>query len=92
MDYRKSIYQQFEGLFSQEEQDTDDGDSDTDGNRQGTFAEAQRLDDERKQSKWNWIGIIYRLCDGDITKTEEVVGKTFIECLVWMSYEKETNK
>ena len=91
MDYRKGLYQQFEGLFSQEEPDGDDGDSDTDGNRQG-FAESQRIDDERKQSKWTWIGIIYRLCDGDITKTQEVVDKTFIECLVWMSYQKETNK
>ena len=67
LDYRKSIYQQFEGLFSQEEPDTDDGDSEPDGNRQG-FAESQRIDDERKQSKWNWIGIIYRLCDGEYNK------------------------
>lgn len=36
--------------------------------------------------------MIYRLCDGDICKTEQVVSKPFIECLVWMSFEKETNK
>jgi hypothetical protein len=91
LDYRKGLYEQFEGLFTQEEPLGDDGDSPDDGNRQG-FAESQRVDDERKQSKWNWISIIYRLCNGDITKTEQVVSKPFIECLVWMSYEKETNK
>ena len=91
MDYRKGLYRQFEGLFNQEEPDGDDEGSTDDGNRRG-FAEAQRVEEEKKQSKWNWIGIIYRLCDGDITKTEQVVSKTFIECLVWMSYQKETNK
>jgi hypothetical protein len=38
---------------------------------------------------WSWIGLIYKLCEGDITKTEAVVNKPFIECLVWLSYEKE---
>ena len=88
MDYRKSIYVQFEGLFNQEEPDGDDEGSTDDGVRPG-FAESQQVDEQRKQSKWNWIGIIYRLCEGDITKTEQVVSKTFIECLVWMSYQKE---
>jgi hypothetical protein len=91
LDYRKGLYQQFEGLFNQEEPDGDDEGSTDNGHRPG-FAEAQRIEEEKKQSKWNWIGIIYRLCEGDITKTEQVVSKTFIECLVWMSYQKETNK
>lgn len=91
MDYRTGIYKQFEGLFNQEEQDGDNEDIGDDGNRQG-FTESQRIEEERKQSKWNWISVIYRLCNGDITKTEEVVSKPFIECLVWMSYEKEMIK
>ena len=92
MDYRKGLYRQFEGLFNQEEPESDDGDSEPNGDRQGTFAEAQRVEEDKKQSKWSWIGIIYGLCDGDITKTAEVVSKPFIECLVWMSYKKEMNK
>jgi hypothetical protein len=92
LENRSGLYKQFEGLFNQEEQDEDVGDSPTDGNRQGSFAEAQRVEEDRKQNKWNWISIIYRLCNGDITKTEQVVSKPFIECLVWMSFEKETNK
>jgi hypothetical protein len=91
LDYRKSLYEQFEGLFNQEESYGDDEGGTDDGVRRG-FADSQQVEEERKQSKWNWIGIIYRLCNGDITKTQEVVDKSFIECLVWMSYEKETNK
>lgn len=92
MENRQHLYKQFEGLFNQEEPDTDDGYSESDGNRQGSFGETQRVEEDRKQSKWNWIGIIYQLCDGDITNTEAVVSKTFIECLVWLSYKKEMNK
>ena len=93
MDYRENLYKQYEGLFNKEEQGEDVGDStDAGAGRPSGFTESQQALDEEKQSKWNWIGIIYRLCSGDITKTEAVVAKPFTECLVWMSYEKETNK
>jgi hypothetical protein len=46
---------------------------------------------ELKSRKWSWIGLIYKLCDGDITKINEVVSKPFGECLIWLSYEKEMN-
>jgi hypothetical protein len=91
LDYRKDLYEKFAGLFDTEQSEGDDEDIPTDGNRP-SFTDAQRIEEDKRQSKWNWIGIIYRLCDGDITKTEQVVNKTFIECLVWMSYEKEMNK
>ena len=93
MDYRENLYKQYEGLFDSEEPGEDDGGSTDAGTEKPVgFAESQQLKEEEKQSKWNWIGLIYRLCGGDITKTEAVVAKPFTECLVWLSYEKETNK
>lgn len=47
--------------------------------------------EEAIKRKWSWISLIYKLCEGDITKTEAVVSKPFTECLVWLSYEKEMN-
>ena len=56
-----------------------------------TVAEAQIAQNEKRKRKWSWIGVIYNLCDGDITKAEEIVSKKFTECLIWMSYKKEMN-
>jgi hypothetical protein len=54
-----------------------------------TIQDAQADNINDKTDKWGWIGVIYSLCDGDITKTEAVVSKPVLECLVWLSYEKE---
>jgi hypothetical protein len=56
-----------------------------------TVAEAQMADKEKRKRKWSWIGVIYSLCDGDITKSNEIVNKKFTECLIWLSYKKEMN-
>jgi hypothetical protein len=32
--------------------------------------------------------MLYHLCNGDITKWEEVTKKNFIFCLNWFSYER----
>jgi hypothetical protein len=57
--------------------------------RRKTIEESRAELEMDKREKWAWIGIIYKLCGGDITKTEAVVNKPFIECLIWLSYEKE---
>jgi hypothetical protein len=44
---------------------------------------------EERAKKWTWVGIVYRLCNGDIIKSKEVLGLSYITCLVWLSYEKE---
>lgn len=91
LDYRTDLYKRFDGLFggSNHEDDAEPEESDKSGGR--SFSDRQAEQAEQRQQKWNWIGIIYDLCRGDITKTEAIVNKTFIECLIWLSYEKEMN-
>lgn len=91
LSYRNEIYERFAGLFTGEAEDTvrKEPDGDTEKGGRKTIEEAQAEMDMDKREKWAWIGIIYKLCGGDITKTEQVVNKPFIECLVWLSYEKE---
>ena len=90
MDYRKDLYERFGGLFGGESEDIEPGDEKTNGRRL-SFEDKQAEQQEERQRKWMWISIIYQLCDGDITKTEMVINKTFTECLVWLSYKKEMN-
>jgi hypothetical protein len=56
-----------------------------------TVADAQMMESEKRKRKWSWIGLIYNLSGGDITKVDEIVNKKFTECLIWMSYKKEMN-
>lgn len=44
-----------------------------------------------QQAQWSWFSVVYSLSKGDITKSEEVVNKPFLECLIWMTYEKMNN-
>jgi hypothetical protein len=57
-----------------------------------TVNDAKAIEAEKEKSEWSWIGLIWRLCNGDITKTEEVLAKPFMEVLIWLSYEKIKNE
>jgi hypothetical protein len=87
LSFREGVYKKFEGLFNNDSSG-DEGDDD-EFNGRLTIQEINARKAEERKSSWSWIGLIYKLCEGDITKTEAVVNKPFIECLVWLSYEKE---
>ena len=79
------------GLFtgSSEDIDGDRAEQIGGGGKRKTIEEVKAEMEADKLDKWAWIGVIYKLCAGDITKTDGVVNKPFTECLVWLSYEKE---
>ena len=99
LDWRQRVYSRFIGLFKSdgggEEDDSnlqqyiDDRSGDAEKEKRRTIEQSQKDAQPDLQQKWSWVGLIYQLCGGDITKTEEVVSKTFLECLVWLSFEKE---
>ena len=91
LSYRDEIYKRFAGLFNGAVEDSgpvDEG-KDTKVSGRKTIEEAKAEMAMDKVEKWAWIGIIYKLCKGDITKAEAVVSRPFTEVLVWLSYEKE---
>jgi hypothetical protein len=55
-------------------------------------ASEEAAQEEEKRKKWAWFSLIYSLCDGDITKVDAVLNRTYIECLTWLSYEKDMKK
>jgi len=42
--------------------------------------------------RWNWTGVIFELCDKDITKIDMVTDRNIIETMNWLSYHKEKNE
>jgi hypothetical protein len=89
LSYRTDLFKRYEGLF--EQGDGDDEPEEELNNSRMTVADAQMMESEKRKRKWSWIGLIYNLSGGDITKVDEIVNKKFTECLIWMSYKKEMN-
>jgi len=39
--------------------------------------------------KWGYFGIMYRLCNSDISKLEQITKLNLMECFTWLSYETD---
>ena len=57
---------------------TDTGDSE--GITDGNFAE-----------RWGYFGLMYRLCNADISKLEQISKLNLLEAFTWLSYETDLN-
>jgi len=42
-------------------------------------------------NKWNWFGVMHRLCNEQIVNLEAVTKISLLECLTWLSYETDLN-
>jgi len=49
-------------------------------------AEQSRVSVDKMPDELNWIGMVDRLSNGDITKHKQVYGINYIECLTLMAY------
>jgi hypothetical protein len=55
-------------------------------------SEQSRVSVDRMPDELNWIGMVDRLTNGDITKHDEVYQRNYIECLNLLSYWYERDK
>ena len=39
--------------------------------------------------KWGYFGIMYRLCNADISKLEQITKLNLLEAFTWLSYETD---
>lgn len=95
LSWRKDILSRYEGLFGAGEDEVDDrvgGYEAEEDNRRRTVGDFQKDDEAEKRKKWAWFSVLYTLADGDITKVDAVLKRTYIECLTWLSYEKDMKK
>jgi len=42
-------------------------------------------------TKWNWFGVMHRLCNEQIVNLEAITKLNLLECLTWLSYETDLN-
>ena len=41
--------------------------------------------------KWGYFGLMYRLCNADISKLETITKLSVLEAFTWLSYETDLN-
>jgi hypothetical protein len=41
--------------------------------------------------KWGWFGVMYRLCNADISKLEQITKLNLLDAFTWLSYETDLN-
>ena len=41
--------------------------------------------------KWGYFGIMYRLCNADISKLEQITKLNLLEAFTWLTYETDLN-
>lgn len=94
LSWRNGILKRYEGLFRAEGDGGEDEVRGFDAGESGgrrSYGDVNAGGKEDINKKWAWFSLIYSLCKGDITKADEVINKTYIECLTWLSYEKDKN-
>ena len=42
--------------------------------------------------RWGYFGVMYRLCNADISKLETITKLNLLECLTWLSYETDLSE
>lgn len=45
--------------------------------------------DETFAEKWGYFGLMYRLCNADISKLEKITKLNVLEAFTWLSYETD---
>jgi hypothetical protein len=89
LSYRTDIHNKYQLLFGTDEPE-DEGEEQRSGRKSVSDIQAEMR--QKQMNEWSWIGLIYSLCDGDITRTEEILKKPYIECLIWLTYTKIRNQ
>lgn len=80
INYRAKILDKYKGLFEDEDDEEEPEESDE---------ETKPTKPKTTNNKWGWQKLIYQLCNGDITKANQVTDLPHIMVLNWLSMESE---
>lgn len=71
--YRENFMQKYENLFNETDEDEDETDDLNDFDSVDEYkANKEAKEQGKKARKWGWERLLYDLCEGDITKMDEV--------------------
>lgn len=83
--YRKELIESYGGLFGGVGSfDEDEGEIEDE-----ELEELEEIDPNTPEAKWGWLAVVYNMANGDITKTDAIMKKTFISVLNWASMRRD---
>ena len=53
--------------------------------------DTEPVEAETFASKWGYFGMMYQLCNGDISKLEKITKLNVMEAFTWLCYETDLN-
>ena len=88
--YRENFMQKYENLFNSTDEDDDEEDDIKDFDSVDEYkANKEAIEQGKKARKWGWESLLYDLCEGDLTKTDQVGDLPLIFVFNMLSMRKE---
>jgi len=88
--YRENFMQKYENLFNDNDEDDEEQDDINDFDSVDEYkANKEAVEHGKKAKKWGWESLLFDLCDGDITKMDDVGNQSLIFVFNMLSMRKD---
>jgi hypothetical protein len=88
--YRENFMQKYENLFNESDEDDEEEDDINDFNNVDEYKDSlKQKEDGKKARKWGWESLLFDLCEGDITKMDDVGNQSLIFVFNMLSMRKD---
>lgn len=88
--YRENFMNKYENLFNESDEDDEEEDDINDFNSVDEYKDSLKQKEHGKKArKWGWESLLFDLCEGDITKMDEVGNQSLIFVFNMLSMRKD---
>lgn len=88
--YRENFMQKYENLFNDNDQDDEEEDDINDFDSVDEYKDSLKQKEHgKKAKKWGWESLLYDLCEGDLTKMENIGSQNLIFVFNMLSMRKD---
>jgi hypothetical protein len=88
--YRENFMQKYENLFNDNDQDDEDEEDINDFDSVDEYKDSLKQKEHgKKAKKWGWESLLYDLCEGDLTKIEDIGNQNLIFVFNMLSMRKD---
>jgi hypothetical protein len=88
--YRENFMQKYENLFNDNDEDDDEEDDINDFDSVEQYKDSLKQKEQgKKAKKWGWESLLYDLCEGDLTKMDDIGNQSLIFVFNMLSMRKD---
>jgi hypothetical protein len=88
--YRENFMKKYENLFNDNDEDEEEQDDINDFNTAEEYKDSLKQKERgKKAKKWGWESLLFDLCEGDITKMDDVGNQSLIFVFNMLSMRKD---